>query len=221
MDKQARKKDISQAKLAIERAGLYIAQKKDIEQLAKVSADAYLDYPLHNWLFGGKYDAKASELLMEISLKTMLKDAVIYADSEELNGFAVWLPFGFSGTKAIPFFKNGAMKLIFHSGPGIIGRLLSYDSYSMNLKKEITDNYDWYLFNLCVKKDAQKKGIANKLMRPMLDFCDGERMPAYLETNKAVNVGLYQYFGFDLMKEEPIPKTSVMHYAMLKRPRKG
>lgn len=221
MDKQARKTDISQAKLAIERAGLYIVQKKDIEQLAKVSADAYLDYPLHNWLFGGKYDAKASELLMEISLKTMLNDAVIYADSEELNGFAVWLPFGFSGTKAIPFFKNGAMKLIFHSGPGIIGRLLSYDSYSMNLKKEITDNYDWYLFNLCVKKDAQKKGIASKLMRPMLDFCDGERMPAYLETNKAVNVGLYQYFGFDLMKEEPIPKTSVMHYAMLKRPRKG
>ena len=221
MDKQARKTDISQAKLAIERAGLYIAQKKDIEQLAKVSADAYLDYPLHNWLFGGEYDAKASELLMEISLKTMLKDAVIYADSEELNGFAVWLPFGFSGTKAIPFFKNGAMKLIFHSGPGIIGRLLSYDSYSMNLKKEITDNYDWYLFNLCVKKDAQKKGIASKLMRPMLDFCDGERMPAYLETNKAVNVGFYQYFGFDLMKEEPIPKTSVMHYAMLKRPREG
>ena len=221
MDKQARKTDISQAKLAIERAGLYIAQKKDIEQLAKVSADAYLDYPLHNWLFGGEYDDKASELLMEISLKTMLKDAVIYADSEELNGFAVWLPFGFSGTKAIPFFKNGAMKLIFHSGPGIIGRLLSYDSYSMNLKKEITDNYDWYLFNLCVKKDAQKKGIASKLMRPMLDFCDGERMPAYLETNKAVNVGLYQYFGFDLMKEEPIPKTSVMHYAMLKRPREG
>lgn len=221
MDKLARKTDISQAKLAIERAGLYIAQKKDIEQLAKVSADAYLDYPLHNWLFGGEYDAKASELLMEISLKTMLNDAVIYADSEELNGFAVWLPFGFSGTKAIPFFKNGAMKLIFHSGPGIIGRLLSYDSYSMNLKKEFTDNYDWYLFNLCVKKDAQKKGIASKLMRPMLDFCDGERMPAYLETNKAVNVGLYQYFGFDLMKEEPIPKTSVMHYAMLKRPRKG
>ena len=104
------------------------------------------------------------------------------------------------------------------SGFGIIGRLLKYEKYAMNLKKEFTDNYDWYLYNLSIKKDAQGKGIASKLMRPMLQFCDDERMVAYLETNKDVNVGLYKHYGFSLMKEELIPGTPVTHYSMVRHP---
>jgi ribosomal protein S18 acetylase RimI-like enzyme len=88
----------------------------------------------------------------------------------------------------------------------------------MNLKKTFTDHYDWYLFNLSVRKDSQGKGIASKLMRPMLRFCDDERMVAYLETNKEANVGLYRHYGFDLMKEEQIPKSTVTHYAMVRKP---
>ena len=218
VDKLVRKIEIPLAKKAIERAGLYIVPNKDVDRLAEVAANAYRDYPLHNWFTKGKYDEKASKLIMQISLKTMTEDAVIYADSEEINGFAVWLPFGFTGSKTLPFLLNGGLELIFHSGPGIIGRLLTYESYAMNLKKEFTDNYDWYLYNLSIKKEAQGKGIASKLMRPMLQFCDDERMVAYLETNKEANVGLYRHYGFDLMKEELIPKTPVTHYAMVRKP---
>ena len=216
MDKLVRKIEIPLAKKAIEKAGLYIAQKKDLARLAEVAADAYQDYPLHNWFMKGKYDAKVSRLIMQISLKTMTEDAVIYADSEEINGFAVWLPFGFTGSKTLPFLMNGGISLILHAGLGIIGRLLTYETYAMNLKKEFTENYDWYLYNLSIRKDAQGKGLASKLMRPMLQFCDEERMVAYLETNKEANVGLYQHYGFTLMKEELIPNTPVTHYAMVR-----
>ena len=218
MDKLVRKIEVPLAKNAIEKAGLYIAEEKDLERLAEVAADAYQDYPLHNWFMGGKYDVKASRLLMQISLKTMMKDAVIYADSEEMNGFAAWVPFGFKGTEALPFLRNGGLKLFLYTGFGFVGRLLSYENYAMNLKKTFTDHYDWYLFNLSIKKSAQGKGIASKLMRPMLQFCDDERMVAYLETNKEQNVGLYRHYGFDLMKEELIPKTPVMHYSMVRKP---
>ena len=218
MDKLVRKIEIPLAKRAIEDAGLYIVSKKDVDRLSAVAADAYRDYPLHNWFTSGNYDAKASQLIMQISLKTMTEDAVIYADSEDINGFAAWLPFGFTGSKTIPFLMNGGLRLIFHSGPGIIGRLLKYETYAMNLKKNFTDNYDWYLYNLSIKKDAQGKGIASKLMRPMLQFCDNERMVAYLETNKEANVSLYRHYGFDLMNEEIIPKTPVKHYAMVRKP---
>ena len=218
MDKLVRKIEIPLAKNAIEKAGLYIVQEKDLDRLAEVAADAYKDYPLHNWFTKGKYDPKASKLIMQISLRTMSEDAVVYADSEEINGFAVWLPFGFTGSKTLPFLANGGMSLILHSGPGIIGRLLTYETYAMNLKKEFTDNYDWYLYNLSIRKDAQGKGIASKLMRPMLQFCDDERMVVYLETIKESNVGLYQHYGFELMKEEQIPKSTVTHYAMVRDP---
>ena len=218
MDKLVRKIEVPLARNAIEKAGLYIVQKKDLDRLAEVAADAYENYPLHNWLTKGKYDKKASKILMQITLRTMTEDAIIYADSEEMNGFAAWLPFGFTGNKAIPFLKSGGLKLILHSGFGIISRLSAYEKYAMNLKKEFTDNYDWYLFNLSVKKDAQGKGLASKLMKPMLQFCDDEKMVAYLETNKAENVGLYNHYGFELKKEELIPKTTVMHYAMARKP---
>lgn len=219
MDKLVRKIEIPLAKKIIERAGLYIVQKKDLDRLAEIAADAYEDYPLHNWFTKGKYDKKASKLIMQISLKTMKKDAIIYADSEEMNGFAVWLPFGFTGSKTLPFLFSGGISLILHSGLGIIGRLLTYENYAMNLKKEFTDNYDWYLYNLSIKKDAQGKGIASKLMRPMLKFCDDEKMVAYLETNKEKNVSLYNHYGFELKKQELIPKTDVMHYAMVRQPK--
>ena len=218
MDKLVRKIEIPLARKAIEKAGLYIVQKKYLDRLAEIAADAYQDYPLHNWFTKGTYDKKASKLIMEISLKTMTEDAIIYADSEEMNGFAVWLPFGFTGSKTMPFLFNGGLKLIFHSGLGIIGRLLTYETYAMNLKKEFTDNYDWYLYNLSIRKDAQGKGIASKLIRPMLSFCDDEKMVAYLETNKESNVSLYKHYGFDLKKEEIIPKTTVTHYAMVRQP---
>ena len=219
MDKLVRKIEIPLAKKIIERAGLYIVQEKDLDRLAEVAADAYKDYPLHNWFTNGKYDEKASKLIMQISLKTMTKDAIIYADSEEMNGFAVWLPFGFTGSKTIPFLLNGGLQLILHSGPGIIGRLLTYENYAMNLKREFTDHYDWYLYNLSIKKDAQGKGIASKLLRPMLKFCDDEKMVAYLETNKDKNVSLYNHYGFTLKKSELIPKTKVIHYAMVRQPK--
>lgn len=219
MDKLVRKIEIPLARNAVEKAGLYLVQEKDLDRLAQVAADAYKDYPLHNWFTGGKYDQIASELIMAISLKTMTKDAVIYADSEEMNGFAVWLPFGFTGSKTLPFLLSGGLRLILHSGLGIIGRLLTYETYAMHLKKTFTDNYDWYLYNLSIKKDAQGKGLASKLLRPMLQFCDDEKMVAYLETNKGANVGLYQHYGFDMMKEEIIPKTPVTHYAMVRYPK--
>ena len=219
MDKLVRKIEVPLARRAIEKAGLYLVGKKDIDRLALVAADAYRDYPLHNWFTKGKYDEKASELLMKVTLKTMTEDAVIYADSEEINGFAAWLPFGFTGNKTLPFLRNGGIGLFLHTGLGFVGRLLSYEKYAMSLKKEFTDNYDWYLFNLSIKKEAQGKGLASKLMRPMLQFCDDERMVAYLETNKEENVGLYRHYGFDLMREELIPKTPVMHYSMVRRPK--
>ena len=219
MDKLVRKIEIPYARGILERAGLYIVQEKDLDRLAEIAADAYRDYPLHNWFTGGKYDAEASRLIMQISLKTMTEDAVIYADSEEMNGFAVWLPFGFSGSTTMPFLMNGGLRLILHSGFGIISRLLTYEKYAMNLKKEATDHFDWYLYNLSIRQDAQGKGIASKLMRPMLQFCDDERMVAYLETNKEANVGLYRHYGFELMKEELIPTTPVTHYSMVRRPK--
>lgn len=219
MNTTVRDIEIPLAKNIIENEGLYIVKEKDLDRLADVAADAYKDYPLHNWFAKGKYNYKVSRLIMYISLKTMIKDAVIYADSEELNGFAIWIPFGFTGSKTMPFLLSGGIKLIFYVGFGIINKLISYEKYAMNLKKNFTGNVDWYLYNLSVKQSAQGKGIASKLMKPMLKFCDLENISCYLETNKDSNIDLYKHYGFELKNDGLVPKSNVKHYAMVRYPK--
>ena len=219
MDKLVRKIEIPLAKQRILKAGLYIVPEERFEELSEAAADAYQDYPLHNWFTKGIYDPVASKLIMQTTLAAMKDDAVIYADSEELNGFAVWIPMGFTGSKTIPFLKNGGMKLLLHSGMGIIGKLLTYETFAMKLKKKYTGHIDWYLYNLSVRKDAQGKGIAKKLLQPMLTFCDDEKMLVYLETNKESNVSLYERFKFELRETNIIPGSSIQHYSMVRDPK--
>lgn len=219
VDKLVRKIEIPLAKNRIMKAGLYIVPEERMDELSVIAADAYQDYPLHNWLTGGNYDPVASKLIMQTTLAAMKDDAVIYADSEELNGFAVWVPMGFTGSKTIPFLKNGGMQLILHSGLGIIRKLLIYETFAMNLKKKHTEHIDWYLYNLSVRKSAQGKGIASKLMRPLLQFCDDEKMVTYLETNKESNVPMYEHYGFKLKETNLIPGSPVKHYSMVRDPK--
>ena len=219
MDKLVRNIEIPMAKQRILKAGLYIVPEERLEELSEAAADAYQDYPLHNWFTKGKYDPLASKLIMQTTLAAMKEDAVIYADSEEMNGFAVWIPMGFTGSKTIPFLRNGGIQLLLHSGLGIIGKLLTYETFAMKLKKKYTGHIDWYLYNLSVRKDAQGKGLARKLLDPMLEFCDDEKMITYLETNKESNVSLYERFGFELRETNSVPGSSVLHYSMVRDPK--
>ena len=103
MDKLVRKIEIPLVKQRIADAGLYIVPEERLEELSEVAANAYQDYPLHNWFTKGKYDSVETKLIMQATLVAMKDDAVIYADSEELNGFAVFVPLGFTGSKTLPF----------------------------------------------------------------------------------------------------------------------
>ena len=218
MDGLVRKIEIPMARNRIEKAGLYLVPEHRLDELAEIAADAYQNYPLHNWFTNGVYDPIASKIIMKTTLAAMKDDAVIYADSEDLNGFAVWIPLGFTGSKTIPFLRNGGVRLLLHSGLGIIGKLLVYESFAMKLKRKYTGHVDWYLYNLSVRSSAQGKGIASKLMRPMLRFCDDEKMLVYLETNKESNVPMYQHYGFELQETKMIPGSSVEHYSMVRNP---
>ena len=218
MNRLVRKIEIPMARYQIQKAGLYLVPEQRLDELAEIAADAYQNYPLHNWLTNGVYDPIASKLIMKTTLAAMKDDAVIFADSEELNGFAVWVPLGFTGSKTIPFLRNGGVGLVLHSGLGIIRKLLVYEDFAMKLKKKYTGHVDWYLYNLSVRQSAQGKGIASKLMRPMLRFCDDEKMLVYLETNKESNVRMYQHYGFELQEAITVPGSPVMHYSMVRNP---
>lgn len=217
MKKNSINDDVSLAKKKLLELGLYIATKKDINKLSENAMEAYQEYPLHIWFSGGSYNPQASKIIMQISLKTMMKKAVIYADSSEINGFAVWLPPGFKGTNSLLFLLNGGLRLIFYSGFGIIKKLIEYENAAMSLKKKITNHNDWYAYNLSVVKKVRGQGLATKLFKPMLDFVSEKKAICYLETNNEKNVSLYEHFGFKIAEKSFVPNTKISHYAMIRQ----
>ncbi len=58
--------------------------------------------------------------------------------------------------------------------------------------------HHWYLHYLGVEPRRQGRGLGGALMAPVLERCDGEKVPAYLESSSKRNRGLYERNGFDL-----------------------
>ena len=54
----------------------------------------------------------------------------------------------------------------------------------------------WYLPFVGVEPMQQSRGLGARLLRPMLERCDHERLPAYLESTNPRNVPFYESLGF-------------------------
>lgn len=59
----------------------------------------------------------------------------------------------------------------------------------------------YYIRDVGVHPNMQGKGLGSVLMRPTLDRCDQEGLPAYLEASSERNAALYKRLGFQLTDE--------------------
>jgi GNAT superfamily N-acetyltransferase len=63
----------------------------------------------------------------------------------------------------------------------------------------------YYLATLGTDPQHQGKGIGSAVMQPILDRCDKEHLPAYLESSKEANIPFYNGHGFDVIEDLQIP----------------
>jgi len=59
----------------------------------------------------------------------------------------------------------------------------------------------WYLMAVGVVPEATGQGRGSALLKPVLERCDAERVPAYLEASGEDNARLYARLGFELRDE--------------------
>src|SRR5206468_12016999 len=59
----------------------------------------------------------------------------------------------------------------------------------------------YYFAYVGVSPEAQGQGLGTALMRPTLDRCDEQGLPAYLEASSERNAALYERLGFELKDE--------------------
>ncbi len=75
----------------------------------------------------------------------------------------------------------------------------------------------WYLGILGTNPADQGRGIGSILMGPVLERCDAEGLPAYLESSKRENIPFYQRHGFRVTGELKIEGGPTL-WPMLRTP---
>jgi ribosomal protein S18 acetylase RimI-like enzyme len=77
----------------------------------------------------------------------------------------------------------------------------------------------WYLASLGTAVELQGKGVGSALMRPVLEHCDGEGIPCYLESSKERNLPFYRRHGFEVVEELALPGDGPPVWTMWREPR--
>ncbi len=134
--------------------------------------------------------------------------------TEDHAGAAVWAPAGkplLTGVRAIltmlPVLPYVATNLV------TTLRLLS------TVESMHPHEPHWYLATLGTAVERQGHGIGSALMRPVLEHCDAEGLPCYLESSKERNLTFYGRHGFDVVRELRLPGDGPSIWTMWRDPR--
>jgi GNAT superfamily N-acetyltransferase len=194
------------------------ATAADRSQLAGTLASAFAEDPLFSWMAGGKRGA-AFEPKLRIVFDAFLRsdlagdDHLVFTDADE-RGAAVWkapnrwkMPTG-AMVRALPAMLRGF-------GTNATKMIGAFNAIEKVHPKE--ENY--YLEALGTRQDMQSKGVGSAVIGHMLERCDAEGMPAYLESSNVRNVPFYARHGFEVTGEIVVGKGAPTVTAMWRNPR--
>jgi ribosomal protein S18 acetylase RimI-like enzyme len=93
------------------------------------------------------------------------------------------------------------------------GKVLSFSWY-----REFIQGRHFRVKIIAIDKSLRGKGAFRRLITPAIEFADREQIPMVLETHNQRNVGIYEHFGFELVKTITAIETHVQQYCMIRKP---
>lgn len=190
------------------------ATAADREKLVAVMARAFDDDPMANWFVAqDKRRARRIYDFMDVAYRITSPGGELYT-TDGIEGGAFWSPPGkwkmgiLQQLMLMPaMIRTSTIKRV----PAIMGGLNA-------VEKKHPHEPHYYLLALGVEPELQGRGVGTRLMAPILERCDRERIPAYLESSKAVNVALYERNGFKVTEEFTIPNGGPKIWLMWREP---
>jgi GNAT superfamily N-acetyltransferase len=173
----------------------------DVAALAGALARAFDDDPVMGWLFPDPVRrTRTLPKFFSVHLtKIVLPHGEVYTTGD-LDGGALWEPPGkwrlgaWGQVRMLPDFIR------------LFGRRLGLASRGLNLvEAHHPRELHWYLAVLGTEPARQGQGIGSTLMAPILERCDREGLPAYLESSKESNIAFYGRHGFEVTGEIQLP----------------
>jgi ribosomal protein S18 acetylase RimI-like enzyme len=191
--------------------------KSHIKPAAEVLARAFRDYPTDKFAFPDVEErAKRAIYVHQFVLSCCIRYGEAYSTSEKLEGIAAWLPPENAVTSIWKLIRSGALPLMLKFGIGSARKMIMFNRYLESMHERNAPFPHWYLWNIGVDPQFQGQGYAGKLLRAMFARVDREGMPCYLETQREVNLALYQHYGFEVVEQFVVPGTGFTNWSMLR-----
>jgi ribosomal protein S18 acetylase RimI-like enzyme len=177
------------------------AGRGDLDGVSGALARAFHDDPVMAWMFpDGAERVRLNERFFRLRVRGLLGQDEVYT-TNEYAGAAVWtLPDRWRmrtleslalALRILPVIRHRAALLA-------RGWAMVEDAHPRDPH--------YYLAILGTEPDLQGRGIGSALMKPVLDGCDRDEIPAYLESSKEQNIAFYARHGFRVTGELEMPE---------------
>ncbi|MBA3328060.1 MAG: GNAT family N-acetyltransferase [Solirubrobacterales bacterium] len=175
------------------------ARPEDFEPLAATLARAFYDDPVTAWFYPD--DARRmrhARRFFAIRMRQIAGQDEIYTTPEHSGG-ALWtLP-----DRWREDLRQALMLLPML--PVLLPRIVRSARAVREIERRHPAEPHFYLSVLGTDPDQQGGGIASALLAPVLERCDSDGLPAYLESSRESNVGFYARHGFEVTERMELP----------------
>ncbi|HTD58160.1 MAG TPA: GNAT family N-acetyltransferase [Solirubrobacteraceae bacterium] len=173
--------------------GLRLATAEDVHRLKDVLAKAFFEDPVLGWLMPD--DARRLARLRSffaIELRHLALPRGRVWTTSDLAGAALSLP---PGAWRVP------LRATLLEGTAFGVHLSRAARLGAAMERRHVSEPHYYVRDVGVHPDMQGQGLGSALLRPTLERCDREGLPAYLEASSERNAALYERLGFQLTDE--------------------
>jgi len=170
--------------------------------------------PLLTWIARkDRHHARRIGLLVKTTIDLYLPVSEIYLESYG-KGCALWVT---PSPPALTVLQTVHVLKMFYSVAGL-KRLPAMIRFFTEFERLAPAEPAVHLFYLAVLPEAQGQGIGSALLQPVLQNCDAERIPAYLENSNSANLPLYERHGFRLTRQWRIADNGPSIWCMYRDP---
>jgi ribosomal protein S18 acetylase RimI-like enzyme len=179
--------------------GLRHATTDDVQRLRTVLAEAFFDDPVFGWLIpeDGKRRARLRHYFGIELRRYALPHGHVWT-TDDLAGAMLGLPPGKWRAPLHTTLLHGSVFRVRVPRAARLGAAMEW--HHMRLMRGVGGNH-YYVRDIGVHPDTQGRGLGSALMRPLLDRCDQEGLPAYIEASSERSAVLYERLGFEHVKE--------------------
>ena len=193
------------------------AEAGDRERVAAALTAAFMDDPVTSWATpAARHRAPVLRHFFRCYFDFHVGEGTVYVD-EERRGAAVWALPGRWKTSAgqdLKIARAFAHPRHWARGPRVAWGLLGLEREHPPRPKH------FYLASLGVVPEEQGNGLGSRLMQPVLEICDSDGIPAYLESSKESNIAFYARHGFRVTGELKLTRRGPTMWPMWREPRR-